>query len=315
MSHRRGLSCLVYKICRCDSYSIKRHDERRHVGETDTVPFYTVGMEIARDNIIKHETHKIEKLASVSTSSKEGKSTNSKDSDTADTTIIPTITIADKANANIHAGSSLSQIETESEITKSEDLCDMTGPENLHKSAYEMITTKSKQSTLNFAAKVNKAEVPKSDLSLESKIDNLVREFQDFKLSIGKKINVGLNERQKPSVLSSISAKTVHEMSELMTSWPDIKNIIEMTDKCKEIQFFGGGSGDLSVLRCKTCFDYLTSFNDKSQKTQNNDIVKTAKKGVGKYVIVCRYFNIICVYCLIIVGRNSLAKIMCFARK
>ena len=80
-------------------------------------------MEIARDNI-KHETQKIEKLASVSTSSKEGKSTNSKDSNTADTTIIPTITIADKANANIYAGSSLSQIETESEITKSEDPCD-----------------------------------------------------------------------------------------------------------------------------------------------------------------------------------------------
>ena len=160
-------------------------------------------MEIARDNIIKHETQKVDNLASVSTSSKEGKSTNSKDSDTADTTIIPTITIADKANANIQAGSSLSQIETESEITKSEDPCDVTGPENLHKSAYEMITTKSKQSTLNFAAKANKAEVPKSDLSLESKIDNLVREFQDFKLSIGKKINVGLNERQKPLVLSS----------------------------------------------------------------------------------------------------------------
>ena len=93
-----------------------------------------------------------------------------------------------------------------------------------------------------------------------------------------------MNERQKPLVLSSISAKTVHEMSELMTSWPDIKNIIEMTDKCKEIEFFGGGSCDLSVLRCKTCFDYLTSCNDKSQKTQNNDIVKTVKKGVGKYV-------------------------------
>jgi hypothetical protein len=63
-----------------------------------------------------------------------------------------------------------------------------------------------------------------------------------------------------------------------MTSWPNIKNVIEMTDKCKEIEFFGAGSDDLSVLRCKTCFDYLSS----EDKSQNKDVVNTAKKRTRK---------------------------------
>ena len=125
MSHRRGFSCSVYKICRCDSYSIKRHDERRHKGETDTVPFYTVGMEIARENIIKYGAQKFEKLPNVNTSLKEGNSTNFKSSDTA---IIHKTTIVDTI--------------AESE---SKDPCDVPDAENSHTSAYELLTAKSKQ--------------------------------------------------------------------------------------------------------------------------------------------------------------------------
>ena len=57
---RHGFSPSIYKICRCDSYSIRRHDVRRHDGKTDTVPFYTAGLEIARENIIKYEAQKNE---------------------------------------------------------------------------------------------------------------------------------------------------------------------------------------------------------------------------------------------------------------
>ena len=154
MSHRRGFSCSVYKICHCDSYSIKRHDERRHEGETDTVPFYTVGMEIARENIIKHEAQKFEKVANVNTSLKEGNSTNSNSSDTA---MIHKTTIVD----------TIAEGEAESENTKSKDPCDVPDAENSHTSAYELLTAKSKQSTLKITAKTNKPQVPSSDLSLE----------------------------------------------------------------------------------------------------------------------------------------------------
>ena len=219
-------------------------------------------MEIARENIIKHEAQKLEQLANSSASLKKENPPNSTSSDS-------------------HARSSQLQVEAESEITKSlKDSCE-SDHKNLHRRTNEVLTTstKSKQSTLNFGAKTNKPNMPSPELSLESKIDNLVSEFQDFKLTFSKKINTALREQKNPPLLSALSSKTVHEISELMTSWPNIKNVIEMTDKCKEIEFFGAVSDDLSVVRCKTCFDYISS----EDKSQNKDVVKTAKKGIGKY--------------------------------
>ena len=93
-------------------------------------------------------------------------------------------------------------------------------------------------------------------------------------------------------LLSALCLQTVHGISELMSSWPNIKNIIELTDKCKEIEFFGAASDDLSVLRCKTCFDYLSS----KDKSQSKDVVNIAKKGLGKYVTNnIMYLNILLV--------------------
>ena len=174
---RHGFSPSIYKICRCDSYSIRRHDVRRHDGKTDTVPFYTAGLEIARENIIKYEAQKNELPVCSNISLKEENPANSTSSDS-------------------HAKSSQLQVDAESEITKSKDPCDESD-KKLHTSANEVLTTstKSKQSTLNFATKTNKPHMPSPDLSIESKIDNLVSEFQDFKLTFSKKI---LKERQNP---------------------------------------------------------------------------------------------------------------------
>lgn len=248
--YRHDLSPSVYKICRRDTYSIKRHDARRHAGKTDTVPFYTAGMEIARENILKHEAVKNEPLASSSSSLREKNPANSTSSDN----------------------------DTESEFAKSKDPCDESDKQ-LDKYANVVLTTseKSKQSTLNFVAKTSKPHMSNPDLSIESKIDNLVSEFKDFKLTFSKKM---LKEQQNPPLLPALCHQTVHGISELMFSWPNIKNIIELTDKCEEIEFFGAASDDLSVLRCKTCFDYPSS----GDKSQNKDVVNIAKKGLGKYV-------------------------------
>ena len=256
--HRHGLSPCIYKICRCDAYSIKRHNGRQHAGKSDAVPFYTAGMEIARENILKHEAQKNETLASSSSSLKEKNPANSTSRDS-------------------NAVSSQLQFDAKSEFTKSRDPCDESGKQLLKSANVVTISEKSKQSTLNFATETNKPSMSNPDLSIESKIDNLVSEFQDFKLTFSTKM---LKEQQNPPLFSALCPQTVYGISELMSSWPNIKNIIEMTDKCKEIEFFGAASDDLSVLRCKTCFDYLSS----KDKSQSKDVANMAKKGLGKYV-------------------------------
>jgi hypothetical protein len=48
-----------------------------------------------------------------------------------------------------------------------------------------------------------------------------------------------------------------------MESWSNIKNVVELTEKCTEIVFFGGGSEEFSVLRCQTCYDYINQNSSK----------------------------------------------------
>ena len=101
------------------------------------VPFYTARMEIARENIIEHEAQKLEQLVNSSASLKKENPPDSTSNDS-------------------HARSSQLQVEAESEITKSlKDPCDESDHKNLHRHTNEVLTTstKSKQSTLNFATR------------------------------------------------------------------------------------------------------------------------------------------------------------------
>ena len=111
--------------------------------------------------------------------------------------------------------------------------------------------------------------------TLLSKVDKLIKEFKELKVSPSVKY---VNQ---PSLLLSIGKKASGDVAEIVSQWPEVKNILDLTRLCKNIRFFPGDvdQGDLSVIRCKTCFNYLKSKrikpSDKSSPAQ------VAKKGIG----------------------------------
>jgi hypothetical protein len=272
---RRGLPGSVYKISRCDKTSIQRHNNRRHKGRSNIVPFYTQspGLEVARQNVLKYEARKLEQKK-VCPQTESLITPKIGDAGATDTTSF------ESPEDSITGSRETSQ----SPCSTNEDELDnaTSTPEKPKKATQHQLATKQRQSTLNFTTNNNNAQTVHPPTSLESKIDNLVSQFQDFKVDIGKKINQQQKERQRPSsILSSICAETISEVSKLMESWSNIKNVVELTEKYTEIVFFGGGSEEFSVLRCQTCFDYI---NQNSSKLLDEDPVVTARKGIGKYV-------------------------------
>ncbi|CAB3987113.1 Hypothetical predicted protein [Paramuricea clavata] len=68
-----------------------------------------------------------------------------------------------------------------------------------------------------------------------------------------------------------------------MSTLLKVKNILDLTELCKNIRFFPGDidQGVLSVIRCETCFNYL-----KSKRIKPSDklsLAQVAKKGIGGY--------------------------------
>ena len=110
--------------------------------------------------------------------------------------------------------------------------------------------------------------------TLLSKVDKLIKEFRELK------VNPSVKNINQPSLLS-IGKKASGDVAEIVSQWPEVKNILDLTRLCKNIRFFPGDvdQGDLSVIRCETCFNYLKSKrikpSDKSSPAQ------VAKKGIG----------------------------------
>ena len=110
--------------------------------------------------------------------------------------------------------------------------------------------------------------------TLLSKVDKLIKEFRELK------VNPSVKNVNQPSLLLSIGKKASGDV-EIVSQSPEVKNILDLTRLCKNIRFFPGDvdQGDLSVIRCETCFNYLKSKrikpSDKSSPAQ------VAKKGIG----------------------------------
>ena len=110
--------------------------------------------------------------------------------------------------------------------------------------------------------------------TLLSKVDKLIKELREFKVSP----SVKNGNQPSSSSLSSIDKKASGDVAEIVLHWPEMKNILDLTELCKNIRFFPGDI-DQGVIRCETCFNYL-----KSKRIKPSDKLppaQVAKKGIG----------------------------------
>ena len=118
-----------------------------------------------------------------------------------------------------------------------------------------------------------------NDASLHSKIDTLISEFKDFKVSF-KSASQAKESQCTP--LSSINSTSAEGITNMLVHWPEIKNVLDLVEVCKHTRFFSGDveKGILSVLRCETCFKFIES---KKGNTTSLGPSAVAQKGLGGY--------------------------------
>ena len=74
-----------------------------------------------------------------------------------------------------------------------------------------------------------------------------------------------------------------------MLKWPDAKNVIDLTNVCQHLRFFGGDAerGVLAVVRCETCYDFLVSKRTGGTASLTANPGTVAKKGLdGKALVL-----------------------------
>lgn len=82
----------------------------------------------------------------------------------------------------------------------------------------------------------------------------------------------------------SLGKKPIEETLSMVESWKDATDISELCTLCPKLRFFAGNEKQNSVLRCETCFVYLTRAKHYDHKTMSvTEALSTAKKGIGRY--------------------------------
>ena len=145
------------------------------------------------------------------------------------------------------------------------------------------------QSVLSFDNQ-NVPEQKQTDVSLHSKIDSLIGEFKELKLQLGSKTKVK-ETGQHP--LATVDAKCLAETTELLLHWPEVKNIVDLVQLCKHVNFFSGNAeeGILSVVRCETCFFYLKNAKKNSASQLTTQWLLQEKDLVGKLMLIYTSFQ------------------------
>ncbi len=122
-------------------------------------------------------------------------------------------------------------------------------------------------------------EHEETDELLHSKIDSLIGEFKELKLHLTSTAKI---KETFPKSLTAVDSKCLAETTELLLHWPEVKNILDLVQVCKHVNFFSGNAkeGILSVVRCETCFFYLKNVK-KNSASQVSNPMAVAKKGLG----------------------------------
>ena len=138
---------------------------------------------------------------------------------------------------------------------------------------------------------------------LSLKIDLLTKSVDKMTDIINEKR--GINEFG-PFV--SLGKKNFEESLKVVNEWGNVENITQAVSRFSSLSFFVGNSGEqLSILRCEVCFRYLTR-DPYSEKPNVNDVLATARKGIGRYFFTFTEFCIR-IFVIIIIKCPSLLKL------
>lgn len=106
-------------------------------------------------------------------------------------------------------------------------------------------------------------------------LTSAVEQLKSFASTRGKTHELG--------PLLAIGQKNFEEALPVINQWSCIENIGKLLDLFPAIRFYTSNiDSQISVLRCDTCYRYLTKDPFSTQKVK--DAIGTAKKGVGRFV-------------------------------
>ena len=115
------------------------------------------------------------------------------------------------------------------------------------------------------------AEDATSISSLHIKMDMLIKQFKQFRVKPFQASS------SKP--FTSIGADDAECISKVLQQWPSAKNIQDAIELSVHMRLFPGmiQNGQLSVIRCETCFAFLNSKFSSTGRSPS----EVAKKGLG----------------------------------
>ena len=253
---RAGKPSNRFKLCRQDQTTANRHIQRKHANSkpSDVIikPFYDND---DNDESVKKARKCLEELQEQSSMKQSSAKSSTKQSSTvASTPRLQPRTLPD-------VPSYAPPVPHKSDIA------------GLSKPLMQATTlTRNSRTTI-----INENANQSNDMSLHSKIDTLISEFKDLKVSFKSAAQA---KESQCTPLSSINSKSAEEVSNMLVRWPEINNVLNLVAVCKHVRFFSGDTekGVLSVLRCETCFNFIQS---KKENTTLLDPAAVAWKGLG----------------------------------
>ena len=245
-----GENADVFKLCRKDKSSISRHNARRHNNSKDAPvikSFYDKDEIVAkaRDCLLKLE--------------KEEEKKKNKGGGKQDTELAPKVSIKSLSDR-------LPSQSESSESAPSEPIAS-----RLQTSLLDTLVRREENNDSTDADDFVR------DSSLHAKVDTLLVELKALKLK--DQTSTKKNDPSFPSPLAAVDSKCHKEVADLMLKWPHAKNLIDLTNICQQLRFFGGDAekGVLAILRYETCYNFLLSKRTASLTTNP---VAVAKKGL-----------------------------------
>ncbi len=78
-------------------------------------------------------------------------------------------------------------------------------------------------------------EHEETDELLHSKIDSLIGEFKELKLHVTSTAKI---KETCPKSLTAVDSKCLAKTTEVLLLWPEVKNILDLVQLCKHVNFF-----------------------------------------------------------------------------
>ena len=249
---RAGKPSNRFKLCRQDQTTANRHIQRKHANSkpSDVIikPFYD------NDESVQKARKCLEELQEQSLM----KQSSAKRSTKQSSTVASTPRLQSRILPDVPSNAPL--------VPHKSDIAGLSKP------LMQATLTRNSRTTI-----INENANQSNDMSLHSKIDTLISEFKDLKVSFKSAAQA---KESQCTPLSSINSRSAEEVTNMLVRWPEIKSVLDLVAVCKHVRFFSGDAekGVLSVLHCETCFNFIQS---KKGNTTSLDPPAVARKGLG----------------------------------